>query len=188
MEDASDTDRLDGDSYVEVPRVLREPSVYYAPSMRSAMPAVQPEEYPNHSKEQSIHQFGMAPPAEDQYSDFGESPVADNPRYPMGGYSGRDMAHDPVHLNPSIARTGSVESRDNDHYVEDGHKHPAFARQVTLFDPSVNVCTEQHLLQPVRSISSSRAPSTPSSGPRVLSQPESFSSPVRQRDMVVRTL
>jgi hypothetical protein len=165
VEDASDTDSFDGDSYVEVPRDLREPSVHYAPSMRSAMPAVQREEYPNHSYEPSIHQFGMAPPAEDQYSDF--SPVADNPRYPMGGYSGRDMAHDPVHLNPSIARTGSVDSHNNDHYVEDGRKHPAFARQ------------------PVRSISSSRAPSTPFSEPRVLSQPESFSSPVRQRDMVV---
>lgn len=186
MEDASDTDSFDGDSYVEVPRDLREPSVHYAPSMRSAMPAVQREEYPNHSYEPSIHQFGMAPPAEDQYSDF--SPVADNPRYPMGGYSGRDMAHDPVHLNPSIARTGSVDSHNNDHYVEDGRKHPAFARQVTLFGPSVNVCIEQHLLQPVRSISSSRAPSTPFSEPRVLSQPESFSSPVRQRDMVVRAL
>ena len=143
-----DDDSIDDESYVQVPRDLHEPSIHHAPSMRRAMPAVHRQDYPY---DPSVHDFGTA---EEEYSDFGEGPLSDttrypvgghssrgmavdpvhhdrsnsgNPRYPMGGYSGRDMVEDP--LDPSvIARTDSMDSQDNDHYVEDGRRHPAFSR------------------------------------------------------------
>jgi len=76
----------------------------------------------------------------------------------MGGYSGRDMIHDPVHLNPpTIQRTSSEDSRDEPHYIEDGRKHPDFRSP----PPS----------QPMYSVpSSSSSRSTISPRPRGLSE------------------
>lgn len=163
----ADTNSIDEESYVEISRDVRDPSIHYAPSVHRTMPA---EEYSNHSYEPSIYHFGVAPSAEDEYSDIDGIPVSGIPRYPMGGYSGRDMMNDPVHVDPSvIARTESMDSRDNDHYMEDGRRHPAFARNGP---------------QPVHSISSSRSSSNPSrfdvSSPR-----ESFDRPIRKREIVV---
>lgn len=145
--DRSDTDTssFDSESYVDVPRTIREPSIHRAPSMHGTptmhgtMPVVQREEYdPNAAYEPSIHHFGVPPSAEDEYSDMGESPISDSPRYPMGGYSGRDMMHEPVDLDSSpVARSESVDLPDNDHYMGDGRRHPAFANShvCTLFGP-----------------------------------------------------
>ena len=120
----SDTNSLDGESYVEVPRDHHPPSIHRAPSIHD-MPAIERDEYPDHPYEPSMHHFSMPPPEE--YSDIGESPMSDMPQYPMGGYSGRDMVHDPVQLNPPpIETTESMDSRNTDHYVEDGRRHPAF--------------------------------------------------------------
>jgi hypothetical protein len=120
---------FDEESYVEVPGDFGEPSDHYTPSTHRTMPSDRRQEYPNRLYESSTHDFGRAPSAEDEYSDMDESPVPNNPRYPMGGYSGRNMVDDPVTFDPSvIARTESMDSRDNDHYMEDGRRHPAFSR------------------------------------------------------------
>jgi hypothetical protein len=133
---------FDEESYVEVPGDFREPSDHYTPSTHRTMPSDSRQEYPNRLYGPSVHDFGRAPSAEDDYSDMDESPVPNNPRYPMGGYSGRDMVDDPVNFDPSvIARSESMDSRDNDHYMEDGRRHPAFARtnsQVLIY--SVTSC------------------------------------------------
>lgn len=172
VQDYEDTNSLDSEmSYTEVPRDFREPSVHRTPNMHGIVPAVRREEYPNHTYEPSIHHFDIPPPAEDEYSDIGESPIPDGSHYPMGGYSGRDMVQDPVHYNPSpIATIESVDSPIDDHYVGDGRRHPAFGRNSS---------------QPAHSLSSSRAPSILSSRPRGLSHPEFFSPPVQQRDVMV---
>ena len=129
MQNYTDDNSLDDESFVDVPRDIREPSIHYAPGTHGAMPAVEREEYPDRAYEPSMHHFDTPPSAQDEYSDMGESPISDSPQYPMGGYSGRDMVHDPVQLNPSpIVTTGSMDSRNNDHYVEDGRRHPAFSR------------------------------------------------------------
>jgi hypothetical protein len=142
VQNYSDTNSLDGESYVEVPRDLRPPSIHHAPSMHD-MPAIEREEYLDHPYEPSMHHVGMPPSAQEEYSDFGdigESPMSDSPQYPMGGYSGRDMVHDPVQLNPPpIETVESMDSRNNDHYIEDGRRHPAF-RQAGSQVCSQSVC------------------------------------------------
>lgn len=128
MEDY-DSAEFDSDSYVEVPQGHREPSVHQAPSIHGRIvPAVHRDNHFNGPYEPSVHNFGVHPSA-DEYSDVG-SPISSSmasPQFPMGGYSGRDMMHDPVHLNPpTILRTESEDSRDYPQYMGDGRKHPDF--------------------------------------------------------------
>jgi hypothetical protein len=121
-------DSFDSESYVEVPRDFREPSVHYAPNIHGPMPAVHRDDRRDQPYEPSIHNFGM-PPSVEEYSDISSPVSVADPHFPMGGYSGRDMMHDPVHLNPpTIQRTDSEDSRDDSQYMEDGRKHPEFRR------------------------------------------------------------
>lgn len=121
----------DDDSYVEVPRHTNEPPVQY--NISTGSPRVMPgglglRDGPGMHHEPSVHHFQMAPSSE-AYSDAGTPRAA---QYPMGGYSGRDMIRHPVHMNGTMSRTDSIDSRDldDDDYSEDGRKHPAF-RQIT---------------------------------------------------------
>lgn len=116
-------DSFDNESYMEVPRDVREPSVHYAPGVHGPVPTVHRDDRRDRLYEPSIHNFGL-PPSVEEYSDV-SGPVSDvDPRYPMGGYSARDTMHD---LNPpTIQRTDSEDSRDHVEYVGDGRKHPEF--------------------------------------------------------------
>ncbi|KIM90707.1 hypothetical protein PILCRDRAFT_811165 [Piloderma croceum F 1598] len=170
VQNYSDTNSLDGESYVEVPRDHYSPSIHHAPSMHD-MPAIERDEYPDHPYEPSMHHFGVPPSAHEEYSDIGESPMSDRPQYPMGGYSGRDMVHDPVQLNPPPIETAeSMDSRNNDHYVEDGRRHPAFRQAGS---------------QPVHSVSSARSRSIASSRPPTSTHSDDYAPPIRERDMMV---
>ena len=137
-----DYDSLDDDSYVEVPRHNDEPPIQY--NISTGSPRAMPGDLGLRDSlgtryETSVHNFNMAPSSE-TYSDASSPRAA---QYPMGGYSGRDMIRHPVHMNGTMSRTDSVDSRDLDDYSEDGRKHPAF-RQITsqvrshlpLTDPS----------------------------------------------------
>ena len=124
-----DYDSLDDDSYVEVPRHTDESPIQYnistgSPRVMPESPSLRDDLEPRYEPSDH-HHFDMAPSSE-TYSDASTPRAA---QYPMGGYSGRDMIRHPVHMNGTMSRTDSVESRDLDDY-SDGRKHPAF-RQIT---------------------------------------------------------